>query len=91
LNILQAPRGQQEATINAECFGLGQLIGAGVLPERVARYGLLCAAWAVPDHAEPWSVDQLREKVNRSVDQGIAQPRCFDIDDEVEWAEVPRA
>jgi hypothetical protein len=47
--IRNAPAGQQEATLNSECFAIGTLAGANGIPADIALSWLLTAAHDVPD------------------------------------------
>jgi hypothetical protein len=75
--IITAPSGQQEATLNAECFTIGTLAGAGGIPSDFARRALMWAARQIPDydHRRPWRTRGIENKVNRAFDQGIQHPR----------------
>jgi hypothetical protein len=67
-----APCGNQEWTLNRECFSIGQLIGGGELGERAITC-LVEAALAMPAYREPWG--DLEVKVRRAVEQGRLRPR----------------
>jgi len=71
--IAGAPNGQQQATLNRECFGVGQLVAAQVIPEALARSMLLRAAekMATYDAARPW----LQQQVERVIDRAFADAR----------------
>jgi hypothetical protein len=75
--IAKAPHGQQERTLNAECFSIGTAAGAGILPTGIARTALLRAAHAMPDYdaRRPWRPEEIEAKVNRAFDAGCANPR----------------
>jgi hypothetical protein len=75
--IAAAPPGQQERTLNAECFSLGTLAGAGAIPADIALRALLRAARAMPDHdpAWPWRPEEIDLKVRRAFAAGQQQPR----------------
>jgi hypothetical protein len=75
--IITAPSGQREATLNAECFTIGTLAGAGGIPSDFARRALMWAARQIPDydHRRPWRTRGIENKVNRAFDQGIQHPR----------------
>jgi hypothetical protein len=75
--ILHAPRGEQEATLNAECFAIGTLAGAGALPADFARRVMKWAALRIRsyDSRRPWTEKELKEKVDRAFDAGMRQPR----------------
>jgi hypothetical protein len=46
--IYTAPEGQQAITLNREAYGVGQLVGASVVPRRVALGALVYGALAMP-------------------------------------------
>ena len=68
-----ARNGEQEATLNRECFSIGGLIGVGILDKEAAISRLAEAAFRMPAYAEPWG--DLAAKVRRSVDEGMRRPR----------------
>jgi hypothetical protein len=71
--IVAAPEGQQEATLNGEAFAIGTLAAAGAVPPRFARSVVLYAAWQVRDHdpRRPWLLAEIERKVNRAFDAGM--------------------
>jgi hypothetical protein len=75
--IIEAPAGEQEATLYGEVFAIGTLAAAGGIPSSLARRALLNAAYRVRDYdtRRPWRRDQLERKVERAFDQGMMQPR----------------
>jgi hypothetical protein len=75
--IVQAGRGEQERTLNAESFSIGTLAGAGGVPEGIALKALLNAASRMPDHdpAWPWRPEEIDLKVRRAFAAGMAHPR----------------
>lgn len=75
--IVAAPEGQQEATLNGEAFAIGTLAAAGAVPPRFARSVLLYAARQVRDHdpRRPWLLAEIERKVNRAFDAGMRHPR----------------
>jgi Bifunctional DNA primase/polymerase, N-terminal len=75
--IRRAPNGEQECTLNAECFSIGTLAGAGAVPKGIALRALLRAAAAMPDYdaSYPWRVEELNAKVRRAFDAGVRHPR----------------
>ena len=75
--IFGAPPGEQERTLNAECFSIGTLAGAGAVPETVALNALLRAAHAMPDHnaSLPWRPEEIDQKVRRAFHAGMRHPR----------------
>jgi putative DNA primase/helicase len=75
--IWRAPPGQQERTLNAECFSIGTLAGAGVVPEAIALRALLRAATAMRDYdpAFPWRPEEIDYKIKRAFGAGMRRPR----------------
>jgi putative DNA primase/helicase len=75
--IIGAPNGEQERTVNGECFSIGTLVGAGACPEGFARDVLQWAARKMVsyDPRRPWRDGELIAKVNRAFDAGMRQPR----------------
>jgi hypothetical protein len=75
--IVDAGPGQQEKTLNSECFSIGALAGAGAVPADIALRALLRAANAMPDHdsAWPWRPEEIDLKVRRAFAAGQAHPR----------------
>jgi hypothetical protein len=75
--IVTAPNGVQQKTVNMESFSVGQLVGAGVLPEGEAFGLLLAAAADMPnfDPRRPWHPAELRRIVQRSFSAGLRKPR----------------
>jgi hypothetical protein len=76
-SIVKAPAGEQESTLNAECFSIGSLAGAGAVPARLALGMLLNAAHSMPSHdpAWPWRSEEIDLKVRRAFDAGMRRPR----------------
>jgi Bifunctional DNA primase/polymerase, N-terminal/Family of unknown function (DUF5906) len=74
LAIEEAPNGEQEATLNKECFSIGGLVGGGELELETAIAALWAAADLMPAYAEPWT--GLEEKIRRTVTQGMLEPRA---------------
>jgi len=52
--IVRAPAGEQERTLNAECFSIGTAAGAGIIPADIALRTLLRAGNAMPDYDPRW-------------------------------------
>ena len=75
--IARAPHGQQERVLNAECFSIGTLCGAGAAPADIALAALLRAASTMPDYDPrlPWRPEEIDTKVRRAFDAGQANPR----------------
>jgi hypothetical protein len=89
--IEHARNGEQEATLNRECFSIGTLVGAGKLDCEIAVAALARAAARMPAYAEPWG--DLAAKVRRVVLDGMKRPRlsieAADGDDRRPRFEVP--
>jgi hypothetical protein len=75
--IVGALAGEQERTLNAECFSIGTLAGAGIVPASIALRALLRAANAMPNHDPrwPWRPEEIDLKVRRAFNAGMAHPR----------------
>jgi hypothetical protein len=75
--ILRAPCGEQEATLHAQCFAIGTLAGAGVIPADFARRELLWVARQISDYdpKRPWRANEIERQVNRSFGAGLERPR----------------
>jgi hypothetical protein len=75
--IARAGPGEQERTLNAECFSIGRLAGAGAIPADIALRALLRAANAMPDYdaAWPWRPEEIDLKVRRAFNAGLRRPR----------------
>jgi hypothetical protein len=65
-----AAKGQRNATLNAESFGLGQLVGAGILPAEVAATALAGAALAIGLERR-----ETERTIASALRAGAAQPR----------------
>jgi hypothetical protein len=75
--IARAGPGGQERTLNAECFSIGTLAGAGAVPRSIALRALLRAANTIPNHdpAWPWRREEIECKVRRAFEAGLQRPR----------------
>jgi hypothetical protein len=75
--IVRAGPGQQERTLNAECFSIGTLAGAAAIPADIALQALLRAVNTMPDYdpARPWRPEEIDFKVRRAFSAGQANPR----------------
>jgi hypothetical protein len=75
--IAKAGPGLQERTLNAECFSIGTLAGAGGIPAAIALAALLRAGHAMQDHDPryPWRTEEIDLKVRRAFNAGMANPR----------------
>ena len=75
--IINAPAGEQEATLNSESFSIGTLAGAGGIPVGFAKKVLLWAARQMRDHdpKRPWRTGEIEFKVARAFADGMRHPR----------------
>jgi hypothetical protein len=75
--IRNAPAGQQEATLNSECFAIGTLAGANGIPADIALSWLLTAAHDMPDydHRRRWRAREIVRKVEHAFADGLRRPR----------------
>src|SRR5262249_35018849 len=75
--IVRAPAGEQERTLNTECFSIGTAVGAGLIPADIALRALLRAGNAMPDHDVqwPWRPEEIDLKIRRAFNAGLQQPR----------------
>jgi hypothetical protein len=75
--IVRAGPGYQEQTLNSECFSIGTLAGAEMVPAGIALRTLLRAAFAMPDHDPrwPWRAEEIDLKVRRAFADGLRHPR----------------
>jgi putative DNA primase/helicase len=77
-NIVNAGNGEQEETINGECFAVGSLAGGGAIPEGFALGTLLWATSRIRDYdtRRPWRTTELNDKVKRAFADGLSRPRA---------------
>jgi putative DNA primase/helicase len=75
--IINAPGGEQEATLNSEAFSIGTLAGAGGVPADFAKKILVWAARQMRDHdpQRPWRPGEIEFKVARAFADGMRHPR----------------
>jgi hypothetical protein len=75
--IVSAPEGQQHATLNRECYGIGQLVGGGVIPSDLALEALQWAAQQMPSHdpRRRWRPAELQRQVCDAFLDGLQHPR----------------
>ena len=75
--IARAVPGEQERTLNTECFSMGSLAAAGIVPADITLRALLRAANAMPDHDArwPWRPEEIDLKVRRAFAAGLQHPR----------------
>jgi len=76
-DILAAPHGEQEATLNGRCYWIGQLSAWGEIPRTFALDVLRYAARQLVcyDPSRPWSTLELERKVNTAFAAGMRHPR----------------
>jgi hypothetical protein len=82
-NIIGAPNGRQEKTLNDEAYGIGRAVGAGLIPADVALRVLLIAARKIQDYnprkpwwkGEPGKPGEAEAKVYAAFKSGVAKPR----------------
>jgi hypothetical protein len=72
-----APIGQQDQTLNCEAYSIGRLIGAGLMPRRLAMDCLVYHAILMSDAPgrRPWHEREIMQKVARAVRDGEQYPR----------------
>jgi hypothetical protein len=82
--IMEAPAGEQEVTLNGECYGIGTLAGAGGVPVELALEVLMIAGRAMKSHdpRRPWRPGQVEEKVRTAFAAGLARPRDMEASDD---------
>jgi len=75
--ILAARNGEQENTLNSECFSIGTLAGSGQIPTGFARDTLRWAALQIVayDPNRPWLAGTIEAKVNKAFEAGLRLPR----------------
>ena len=75
--IIAAPNTLQERTLFREAFSIGTLAGAGGVPAGHARDCLIWAGNKMPsyDPHRPWHAIEIKQKVDRAFDAGMAHPR----------------
>jgi hypothetical protein len=75
--IVEAPAGQQEATLNKQAFGLAILVAAWGMPPGLALDVLHKAAARMPshDHRRPWRQKELDRKITDAFTAGLRHPR----------------
>jgi len=76
-NILNAPNGQQEATLSYEAYTIGQLAAAGGVPVELALDVLIDAGKRLTnyDAARPWRRGEAARKVRARFHKGLEHPR----------------
>jgi hypothetical protein len=75
--IEAAPVGQQDQTLNREAYSIGRLIGAGLMPRRLAVECLVYHATLMSNAPgrRRWREREIQQKVARAVRQGELRPR----------------
>jgi hypothetical protein len=77
--IRDAGNGDQEKTMGREAYGIGQLVGAGLIGRGFAVQELLKAGYDIPDYnpQRRWKSEQIERRIKNSLADGIARPREF--------------
>jgi len=75
--ILNARHGEQESTLNGECFSIGQLVAGGEIPRGFGRDVLQWTAGKLAsyDPRRPWQPLELERKVSAAFSAGMRNPR----------------
>jgi hypothetical protein len=70
--------GQQDQILNREAYGIGRLIGAGLMPRRLAIDCLVHCGTMMTNAPgrRPWREREIRQKVARAIRAGEQQPRA---------------
>jgi hypothetical protein len=76
-HIQAAGNGEQESALNEASLKIGSLVAGGELSLNTARSRLVAAGLAMPsyDSRNCWTVDAVRQKVERGLADGAAKPR----------------
>ena len=69
-NVAAAPKGRRNDTLNISAFRIGQLVGAGMLPDGLSRQALMHAA-----HACGIASDEAAGTIASGMSAGIERPR----------------
>jgi hypothetical protein len=72
--ILSAPNGRRNATLNYQCYAIGTLAGAGGVPIDLALDVLLWASRRIRD-VDQWELEKNESTVRRAFAAGVQQPR----------------
>lgn len=75
-DIINAPAGAQESTLNGRAFWIGQLVGGGEIPLALARDALIYAASKMPnyDPRRAWQLQDITKKITAGLDAGMKKP-----------------
>lgn len=75
-DIIAAPAGQQEATLNSKAFWIGQLVAGGEIPFDLARDALVYAGNQMASHTpgNPWLLSDITKKINVALAAGKNRP-----------------
>lgn len=75
--ISAAPIGKQDHILNKTVYGIGRLVGGGELPFERAEADLVAAGLQMANDPtrEPWTEADIREKVRRSLEDGMQNPK----------------
>jgi hypothetical protein len=78
--IESAAPGTQCNTLDHEAFGIGQLIGGGVIPHGEAEAALVAAGCRMSNQAgrKPWRASEVRWRVTRALTAGSRSPRTLE-------------
>jgi hypothetical protein len=73
--IVAAPKGLQDKTRHRECYAIGGLVAAGVIPQYEALDRLRIAARSMPAFSDKWDRKKLDALVKASLERGMQAPR----------------
>jgi hypothetical protein len=71
------PPGAQNEALNSEAFGIGQLVGGGIIPREQARDELVIAGCGMRSQAgkRPWTRSEVAWRIDRALTAGTRNPR----------------
>jgi hypothetical protein len=75
--IKAATPGTQNDILNARSYGIGQLVGGGIMPRQDALAMLVTAGCAMANQRgrRPWIREEVRRRVEQALNAGMAAPR----------------
>jgi hypothetical protein len=73
--VAAAKPGQRNSTLNSEAFGIGQLVGAGMLAEEDAAFALVLAAFGCGLER-----DEIESTLRSGLHAGMAKPRGVEME-----------
>jgi hypothetical protein len=75
-DIIAAPAGQQETTLNGRAYWIGQLVTSGEIPRDLAKDVLIYAASQMPNYTpnNRWLIADITKKIADSLDAGMKRP-----------------